>query len=56
MVLDNLSTHDTPEVRAWLRRNPNVTSHFTPIGSSWLSQIEIWFGIIRWRVAMPDRW
>ena len=26
--------------------NPNVTFHFTPIGSSWLNQIEIWFGII----------
>jgi transposase len=46
VVLDNLSTHDTPEVRAWLERNPNVTFHFTPVGSSWLNQIEIWFGII----------
>jgi transposase len=46
VVLDNLSTHDTPEVRAWLAANPNVTFHFTPIGSSWLNQIEIWFGII----------
>src|SRR5262249_30557478 len=42
----NLSTHDTPEVRAWLEVNPHVTFHFTPIGSSWLNQIEIWFGII----------
>jgi transposase len=46
VVLDNLSTHDTPEVRAWLARNPNVTFHFTPVGSSWLNMIEIWFGII----------
>jgi transposase len=46
VILDNLSTHDTPEVRTWLARNPNVTFHFTPIGSSWLNQIEIWFGII----------
>ncbi len=46
VILDNLSTHDTPQVRAWLVRNPNVTFHFTPIGSSWLNQIEIWFGII----------
>jgi transposase len=45
VVLDNLSTHDTPEVQAWLARNPNVTFHFTPIGSSWLNQIETWFGI-----------
>jgi transposase len=46
VVLDNLSTHDTPEVNAWLARNPNVTFHFTPIGSSWINQIETWFGII----------
>jgi transposase len=46
IVLDNLSTHDTPEVRAWLAANPNVTFHFTPTGSSWLNMIEIWFGLI----------
>ncbi|RSM57752.1 IS630 family transposase [Actinoplanes sp. ATCC 53533] len=46
VVLDNLSTHDTPEVRAWLAANPNVTFHFTPVGSSWINQIETWFGII----------
>jgi transposase len=46
VVLDNLSTHDTPEVNAWLARHPNVTFHFTPVGSSWMNQIETWFGII----------
>jgi transposase len=46
VVLDNLSTHDTPDVRTWLAANPNVTFHFTPVGSSWLNMIEIWFGII----------
>jgi transposase len=46
VVLDNLSTHDTPEVRTWLADNPNVTFHFTPTGSSWLNMIETWFSII----------
>jgi transposase len=46
VVLDNLSTHDTPAVRAWLAKHPNVSFHFTPIGSSWLNQIETWFSII----------
>jgi transposase len=46
VILDNLSTHSGPEVRAWLSAHPNVRFHFTPIGSSWLNQIEIWFGII----------
>jgi transposase len=46
IVLDNLSTHRTPEVMDWLAKNENVHFHFTPIGSSWLNQIETWFGII----------
>lgn len=46
VVLDNLSTHDTPAVRAWLAKHPNVSFHFTPIGSSWLNQVETWFSII----------
>ena len=46
VVLDNLSTHTTPEVKAWLERNPHLHFHFTPVGSSWINQIETWFGII----------
>jgi len=46
VVLDNLSTHTTPDITAWLQRHSNVTFHFTPVGSSWLNQIEIWFGIV----------
>ena len=46
IVLDNLSTHTTPEVNAWLADNPHVRFHFTPKGSSWINQIETWFGII----------
>jgi transposase len=46
VVLDNLSTHTTPAVQAWLEKNPRIHFHFTPVGSSWLNQIETWFGII----------
>lgn len=46
VVVDNLGTHFTPDVRAWLAVNPNITFHRTPVGASWLNQIEIWFGII----------
>jgi transposase len=46
VVLDNLSTHTTPDVVAWLEENPHVHFHFTPVGSSWINQIETWFGII----------
>ncbi|WP_329059341.1 IS630 family transposase [Amycolatopsis sp. NBC_01480] len=45
VVLDNLSTHTTPDVMAWLEKNPHVRFHFTPKGSSWLNQIETWFSI-----------
>ena len=54
VVLDNLSTHKTPEVRAWLAQNPQVSFHFTPIGSSWINQIEIWFGIITRQSVAPS--
>jgi transposase len=46
VVLDNLSTHKTDDVKTWLEKNPNVTFHLTPVGSSWLNQVEIWFGNI----------
>jgi transposase len=46
VVLDNLSTHSGDDVRTWLTEHPNITFHFTPTGSSWLNQVEIWFNII----------
>ena len=46
VVLDNSSTHSTPDVRAWLETHPNVHFHFTPTGASWLNMIEAWFGIL----------
>jgi transposase len=46
VILDNLSTHSGADVSDWLSRHRNVTFHYTPVGSSWMNQIEIWFGII----------
>lgn len=46
VVLDNSSTHDTPEVRAWLGAHPRVHFHYTPTSASWLNQIEGFFGIL----------
>ncbi|MDQ1023182.1 transposase [Streptomyces umbrinus] len=46
VVLDNLSTHTTPDVKEWLAKNSHVHFHFTPVGSSWINQIETWFGIL----------
>lgn len=30
VVLDNVSTHNTPAVQRWLNRHPRFTFHFTP--------------------------
>jgi len=43
LVLDNLGTHKTPEVKRWLARHPRFHFHFVPTGSSWLNQVEEWF-------------
>lgn len=46
LVLDNYSTHKHQKVRLWLARHPRYHLHFTPTYSSWLNQVETWFGII----------
>ena len=46
IILDNLSAHKTNKVGAFLQDHPNVKLHFTPTCSSWLNQVEIWFGRI----------
>ena len=46
VVLDNSSTHCTPEVMAWLEKNPRIHFHYTPTSASWLNQVEGFFGIL----------
>jgi len=46
LVCDNLATHKTPAVRDWLARHPRFHLHFTPTGSSWINQVERWFGLL----------
>jgi transposase len=46
IILDNLSAHKTQVVREFLAAHPRVRLHFTPTYSSWLNQVEIWFGKI----------
>lgn len=45
-VVDNSSTHSTPEVCRWLEAHPHIHLHFTPTGASWLNMVEAWFGIL----------
>jgi putative transposase len=46
LIMDNYSTHKHEKVRSWLARRPRYHLHFTPTYSSWLNQVETWFGII----------
>jgi putative transposase len=46
IIMDNYSTHKHAKVRAWLANRGRYHIHFTPTYSSWLNQVETWFGII----------
>jgi transposase len=46
IVADNYATHKTPVIQKWLADHPRFTMHFTPTSSSWLNQVERWFGLI----------
>jgi transposase len=39
-ILDNASTHKTPEVMSWLERNPRVHFSFVPTSASWANLVE----------------
>jgi transposase len=43
LVVDNVSTHKTPEIQRWLLRHPRFQLHFTPTYSSWINLVERWF-------------
>jgi transposase len=42
-IADNYAAHKHPKVRAWLKRHPRWTIHFTPTSASWLNAVEGFF-------------
>jgi len=46
LICDNYGTHKTPAVKAWLARHPRFHMHYTPTYSSWVNQVERWFGFL----------
>ena len=46
VICDNYGTHKTPTIKGWLGRHPRFHLHFTPTGSSWINQVERWFGFL----------
>lgn len=49
-IVDNLSTHATPDVEKFLDRHKRVFLHNTPTHASWLNQVELFFSILERRV------
>jgi transposase len=46
LIADNYATHKHPKMRTWLAQRPRYHMHYTPTYSSWLNQVERWFGLI----------
>lgn len=48
LIVDNYSTHKSAAVQRWLKpkKRRRFHLHFTPTSSSWLNQVERWFGLI----------
>jgi len=47
LVLDNVATHKTQAVRAWLAAHPRFVLHCTPVHCSWLNPVAQWFGLLQ---------
>ncbi len=45
-MIANYGTHKTPAIKAWLARHPRFHMRFTSTGSSWINQVERWFGFL----------
>jgi transposase len=52
LIVDNYSTHKSAAVQRWLKPKARrrFQFHFTPTSSSWLNQVERWFGLITERM------
>jgi transposase len=52
IILDNVSSHDSAEVKKWhgQPRNQRVVFHFTPTYSSWLNLVEVLFNLLQAKV------
>jgi LuxR family transcriptional regulator, maltose regulon positive regulatory protein len=46
LVCDNLAAHRTAAIQDWLTHHPRFRLHFAPTGSSWVNQVERWFGYL----------
>jgi len=46
IVMDNVSSHKTPAIKAWFAKRPRWHVHFTPTSASWINQVERFFAML----------
>ena len=46
LIVDNYAPHKHAKIKSWLAKRSRYIIHYTPTYSSWLNQVERWFGII----------
>ena len=46
LICDNYGTNKSPAIITWLAAHPRFTIHYTPTYSSWINQVERWFGFL----------
>jgi transposase len=47
LITDNLSSHKSPPIHAWLAEHPRVRQVFIPTGACWLNLQEGWWRLFR---------
>ncbi len=47
LILDTLKMQKGQLVRACLRDHPRFVCNLTPVHSSWMNQLELWFSILQ---------
>jgi DDE superfamily endonuclease len=47
LIADNLSSHTSAPIQAWLAEHPRVHHAFIPVGAAWLNLIEGWWRLLR---------
>jgi hypothetical protein len=47
VIGDNLASHKSPPIQAWLDEHPRVQQVFIPKGASWLNLQEPWWRLLR---------
>ena len=55
LVLDDSATHQHARVQEWLAERPRYHLHCAPTYTSWLNQVEHWFGLLGERALKRGR-